>query len=147
MAALLLRQFTAFVLVYGTQDNVFSQERMAEFAGFLAQHRFPWPTASAHLSAYAQSVGGIFLAVGFPTRPVGFVIAVNFVVALAMVHVGQPMRHHHDLRRDQESTRALPFPAGATQDSRPVARVRFTERQFTVSWASSVSFVLIASHR
>lgn len=90
IAPLLLRLFLAFVLVYGTQDNVFSRERMLEFRDFLAANGFPYPLASAYLSAYAQFVTGILLGLGFLTRAAAFVVVVNFVVALLMVHVGQP---------------------------------------------------------
>lgn len=86
LAALVLRQFVAFVLVYGTQDNVFHRERMLEFRDFLAQHGFPYPLASAYLSVYAQFTTGILLALGLLTRPAALVVVVNFLVALFMVH-------------------------------------------------------------
>jgi putative oxidoreductase len=90
LAALILRLFTAFVLVYGTQDNVFSQARMLEFRDFLQQNGFPFPLASAYLSAYAQFIAGILLGLGLFTRAAGLVMVINFVVALVMVHRGLP---------------------------------------------------------
>lgn len=90
LAPLLFRLFLAFVLIYGTQDNVFSRERMLEFRDFLAQNRFPEPLAAAYLSAYAQFICGILLALGFLTRFAGAVVAINFVVALVMVHLRTP---------------------------------------------------------
>jgi putative oxidoreductase len=90
LAAPLLRLFVAFVLVYGTQDNVFSSERMLEFRDFLARNGFPYPTFCAHLSAYAQFVTGILLALGLFTRWAASVVVVNFVVALWMVHRALP---------------------------------------------------------
>ena len=90
LAPLLLRLFLAFVLMYGTADNVFSRARMMEFRDFLATNGFPWPHASAYLSAYAQFGTGILLLLGIWTRPAAAVVVVNFVVALAMVHVGAP---------------------------------------------------------
>lgn len=89
-APVLLRLFVAFVLVYGTADNVFSGERMAEFATFLERNGFPLPLASARLSAYAQFAAGLLLAVGLWTRWAAAVVAVNFVVALVMVHARLP---------------------------------------------------------
>ena len=89
-APLLLRLFLAFVLIYGTQDNVFSRERMHEFRDFLEANGFPWPLASAYLSAWAQFLTGILLALGLFTRAAAAVVVVNFVVALVMVHWGQP---------------------------------------------------------
>ena len=90
LAPLLLRLFVAFVLVYGTVDNVFSPERMREFRDFLAQNRFPHPMAAAYLSAYAQFIAGILLFAGFFTRLTSTIVAINFVVALVMVHAGAP---------------------------------------------------------
>lgn len=89
-APVLLRLFVAFVLIYGTADNVFSGERMAEFATFLERNGFPLPLASARLSAYAQFATGLLLAVGLWTRWAAAVVAVNFVVALVMVHTRLP---------------------------------------------------------
>ena len=68
LAPLLLRLFVAFVLVYGTQDNVFDRERMLEFRDFLAGQGFPLPLASAYLSAFAQFFCGILLGLGLFTR-------------------------------------------------------------------------------
>lgn len=85
-AVVLFRLFVAFVLIYGTQDNVFSSARMAEFREFLAANGFPWASGAAYVSAYAQFVAGILLLVGLYTRPVAFVVVINFIVALVMVH-------------------------------------------------------------
>jgi putative oxidoreductase len=90
LAPLVLRLFVAFVLVHGTQDNVFSQARMLEFRDFLAGNGFPYPLACAYLSAYAQFVTGILLFVGLLVRPAALIVTVNFVVALVMVHRSLP---------------------------------------------------------
>ena len=86
----LLRLFFAFVLIYGTQDNVFSRERMLEFRDFVAANGFPYPAFSAHLSAYAQFVCGILIGVGLLTRLAAITMIINFVAALLMVHVQLP---------------------------------------------------------
>ena len=87
---LLLRLFLGFVLIYGTQDNVFHPERMQEFAGFLASNGFPMPLASAYLSAWAQFVCGILIIVGLMTRIAAGIMVINFIVALLMVHTSLP---------------------------------------------------------
>lgn len=89
--ALILRLFVAFVLVYGTVDNVLSHERMLEFRDFLAERGTPFPLVAAHLSAYAQFVCGLLIAFGLATRPAGLVMAINFVCAYAIAHLGQPV--------------------------------------------------------
>lgn len=86
----LLRLFFAFVLIYGVQDNVFSLERMYEFRDFLDQNGFPRPLASAYLSVYSQFICGILILAGFATRMAAAVMAVNFIIALLMVHIGLP---------------------------------------------------------
>ena len=90
LAPLLLRLFVSFVLIYGTQDNVFSNARMLEFRDFLAANGFPNPLFCAYLSAYAQFVSGIFLLFGFLTRATAVVVVINFIVALIMVHTKLP---------------------------------------------------------
>jgi putative oxidoreductase len=90
VAPLLLRLFVAFVLIYGTYDNVFSQARMLEFRDFLAANRFPQPLASAYLSAYAQFLTGLLLVVGLFVRPAAAIVVANFIVALVMVHRATP---------------------------------------------------------
>ena len=94
--AVFIRLLVGHRLVTGTADNVFGRERMLEFAGFLEQNGFPLPLFSAHLSAYAQFVCGILIVLGLFTRPAAAVMAVNFVVALAMVHWGQPYLENFD---------------------------------------------------
>ena len=90
VAVLILRLFVAFVLIYGTQDNVFHRERMLEFRDFLASNGFPYPLFCAYLSAWAQFLTGILLALGLFTRLAAGVVVVNFIVALAMVHTKTP---------------------------------------------------------
>lgn len=86
----LFRLFLGATLVYGTQDNVFSRERMLEFGEFLATNGFPAPLFNAHLSAWAQFICGALIAAGAATRPAAAVMAINFAVALWMVHRGLP---------------------------------------------------------
>jgi putative oxidoreductase len=86
----LLRLFIGAVLVYGTQDNVFSHARMLEFRDFLSKQGFPYPLASAYLSAYAQFICGCLIFVGAAVRPAALIMIVNFIIALAMVHVRTP---------------------------------------------------------
>lgn len=89
-AVLPLRLFTAVVLVYGTQDNVFSAERMHEFEVFLAQRGTPVPGLAAPVSVYAQFLCGLLILVGAATRQAGAVMAVNFLAALAIAHRDTP---------------------------------------------------------
>ncbi len=89
--AFFVRLVVGFVLVYGTQDNVFSHERMLEFRDFLAARGVPFPLFAAHLSAYAQFVCGILYVVGLLVRPAALVMVVNFVAALLIAHLDAPL--------------------------------------------------------
>lgn len=91
-AVLILRVFTAGVLLYGTQDNVFSTERMHEFELFLAERGTPWPVLAAHVSVYAQFLCGLLILVGAATRLAGAVMVVNFLAALVIAHRGAPFQ-------------------------------------------------------
>ena len=86
-----VRLVVGFVLVYGTQDNVFSHERMIEFRDFLAARRVPSPLFAAYLSAYAQFVCGILFAVGLLVRPAALAMLINFVAALLIAHLDAPL--------------------------------------------------------
>ncbi len=89
-APLVLRVFAGVFLVYKSQDNVFSGARMDEFEAFLAMNGFPLPALSAAVSVYAQFACGLLFLAGFAVRWAAAVMVVNFVVAIAGVHVGLP---------------------------------------------------------
>ena len=89
--AVFVRLVVGFVLIYGTQDNVFSHERMLEFRDFLAARRVPLPLFAAYLSAYAQFVCGILYVLGLFVRPAALVMVFNFVAALLIAHLDTPL--------------------------------------------------------
>lgn len=88
--AVFVRVLIGVHLMWNTADNVFSAERMVEFQGFLAQHGFPFPVFCSYLSVYAQFLCGALYILGLAVRPAAVVMILNFIVALVMVHVGQP---------------------------------------------------------
>ena len=92
LTLLLLRLVTGAFLMHETWDNVTSAARMKEFAGFLGQFGFPLPHLMAPLSVAVQFGCGALLIAGLLTRVAGLLVAANFVVAVAMVHWGQPFR-------------------------------------------------------
>ena len=87
-----LRLILGSFLVWGTQDNVFSQAHMEEFAHFLAGLGFPWPMLGAVVSAYTQFLCGILLILGAFTRWISILLIINFIVALALAHRGDTFR-------------------------------------------------------
>lgn len=96
IGALFVRLFMGTFLIYMSQDNVFSAQRMEEFAHFLRRFGFPLPALGAHVSAYAQFLCGILILVGAFTRPAAAVMIANFVVAIVMVHTRLPFREALD---------------------------------------------------
>ena len=92
LGMLSLRMLTGTFLIYGVLDNVVSVERMGEFAEFLAANKFAAPELMAPLSVYTQLFCGIGLVLGLLTRWAGIVLAINFIVAVFMVHWSQDFR-------------------------------------------------------
>ena len=89
-APLFIRLFVGWHLIYGVQDNILSWERMLEFRDFLTKFNFPAPLASAVVSVYAQFICGVLYILGLFTRPAAALMMFNFIVALLMVHLGDP---------------------------------------------------------
>ncbi|MEQ8579322.1 MAG: DoxX family protein [Balneola sp.] len=87
-AEVFIRMIIGFHLIYGTQDNVFSWERMLEFSEFLANFGFPIPLVSAVVSVYAQFICGILFIIGYQVRIAAIIMIGNFIIALLMVHTG-----------------------------------------------------------
>lgn len=83
-----VRLIIGFHLIYGTQDNVFSYERMEEFAKFLTAKNVPFPLFSAFLSAYAQFICGSLFILGAATRAAAVIMIINFIAAIMIAHLG-----------------------------------------------------------
>jgi putative oxidoreductase len=83
-----IRLIIGWRLIDGTQDNVFSWERMIEFSKFLEQHGVAFPLVAANVSVYAQFICGILYILGLFVRPAAIIMIINFLVALAVVHAG-----------------------------------------------------------
>lgn len=89
-AALFIRLIIGFHLIYGTQDNVFSYERMLEFEAFLDARGVPVPLLAAFVSVYAQFLAGICFILGAFVRYAAVVMIINFIAALIIAHIGAP---------------------------------------------------------
>ena len=87
-----LRLITGAFLVYGVWDNITSAEHMQEFVTFLEDAGFPVPHLMAPLSVWVQFFCGSALILGLLTRWAGLLLAVNFIVAVVMVHWEQDLR-------------------------------------------------------
>ena len=83
---LALRIFIGLRIAIGTFDNIVSWDRMMEFSKFLEANNFPAPTFCAVLSVYAQFICALLILIGYKTRFGSFILSLNFMVAIIMVH-------------------------------------------------------------
>lgn len=88
LSILFLRVAFGVRLIWGTQDNILSFERMQEFATFLDANGFPFPMISAFASVYLQCAAGVCWILGFWVREAALVMVANFIIAILMVHIG-----------------------------------------------------------
>ena len=89
-ALLALRVVTGLFLIYQSHDNVLSAARMDEFEAFMAQFGFWRPDILAPFAIFSQVAAGIGFILGLFVRPLGLITAIQFVVAVWMVHWSQP---------------------------------------------------------
>ncbi len=89
-ADLPIRLTVGFHLIYGTQDNIFSWDRMIEFRNFLEAFGMPFPLFSAVISVYAQFFCGILFILGWKVKEAGLIMIFNFIVAILLVHLDDP---------------------------------------------------------
>ena len=87
LGILFLRLFISLRLIYGVIDNIISWEQMLEFAAFLQNNSFPFPTFSAVLSVYIQFIAAICVLLGYNIRLASFFLIVNFLIAIIFFHL------------------------------------------------------------
>ncbi len=83
-----IRLVVGFHLIWGTQDNILSWERMLEFEEFLRVRGTPLPLFSAHLSVYTQFVCGVLVIAGAAVRAAAVPLVINFIAAILIAHLG-----------------------------------------------------------
>ena len=89
LALLALRVVTGLFLIYQSHDNVLSAARMDEFEAFMAQFGFWRPDILAPFAIFWQVAAGIGFILGLFVRPLGLITALQFIVAVWMVHWSQ----------------------------------------------------------
>jgi putative oxidoreductase len=85
-----VRFLVGFHLFYGNWGRLVQPHGYADFHALMVRYHFPMPPVAAYVSAGAQVVCGILFMLGLFTRPAAAIMVINFVVALIMVHWGQP---------------------------------------------------------
>lgn len=88
---LLFRIIIGWRLMAGTWPYVSAAKPVDEVIQFFQSLSLPWPALSAHVSLYAQFVGGVLLLIGWQTRSTAFVLFINFSVALLAAHLHDPI--------------------------------------------------------
>lgn len=84
-AFLSLRLYLGGFLIWGVWDNIVSTARMAEFQAFLTSLNCPLPALAAPVSVWAQLLIGVLLIPGLLARWAGLLLAINFLVAVALM--------------------------------------------------------------
>ncbi|MBX7484031.1 DoxX family protein [Qipengyuania qiaonensis] len=90
LALLILRVSTGGFLLYQCHDNVLNPDRMTEFAKFMEQFGFWQPSILAPFAIFWQMAAGFGFIAGFYVRALGLVTALQFTVAVVMVHLNDP---------------------------------------------------------
>ena len=90
-ALLALRVVTGLFLLYQSHDNVLSVARMDEFEAVMGQFGFWRPDILAPFAIFWQMAAGIGFILGLFVRPLGLITAIQFVVAVWMVHWSQTL--------------------------------------------------------
>jgi putative oxidoreductase len=75
--------------VYQSADGHFGPPQM--MIDELVKRSIPAPTVAAWCSALAEFLGGLFVAVGFLTRPTAAILAFNMAVAAFYFHGADPI--------------------------------------------------------
>ena len=84
----MLRIFSGLAMAFGHGIR-----KLPPSEGFIertAEMGFPFPTFFAYTAAYSEFLGGIFLALGFMTRPSAFFMAATMFVAGFINHADDP---------------------------------------------------------
>ena len=84
-----LRAATVLFLLYQSHDNVLSAARMDEFVQFMGRFGFWRPEILAPFAIFWQVAAGIGFILGLFVRPLGLITAIQFTVAVWMVHWSQ----------------------------------------------------------
>jgi putative oxidoreductase len=66
------------------------------FIGAVERMGFPLPELFAWLAAFAELGGGLLLALGLLTRPMGLFVAGHFAVVVLLAHAGDPFGDRED---------------------------------------------------
>ena len=66
---------------------MFPAEGIPGYADWLKSLGFPFPMASAILSAYTEFIGAILILIGWQTRWAALFLAINFLLAVLVGHL------------------------------------------------------------
>lgn len=86
IATLLLRIAAGWIFIYAGYLKLLVLPR-AGLTNFFAASGFPFPEYTGLAIGFLEFFGGIFLLVGFLTRPLGFIFTLEMLVAIIVVHL------------------------------------------------------------
>ena len=88
LALAVLRIFTGLAMAFG--HGIRKVPPSEGFINGTAEMGFPLPAFFAYMAAYSEFFGGIFLALGFMTRPSAFFVSATMFVAGFIRHADDP---------------------------------------------------------
>lgn len=74
-------------LIFLSQDNLFSYDRMIDYAGYLEKLGFPMSFFFAIISVSFQFTCGLLWVLGYKVRLAGFLMTIHFLLAVVMGHL------------------------------------------------------------
>ncbi len=89
-ALMILRVYVGFAMAF--QHGIAKLPPAERFIEGVASLGFPWPGLFAWSAGLAEFLGGIFLALGFLTRPSALFIAITMGVAGFLTHATDPFK-------------------------------------------------------
>lgn len=91
--ALFIRLAFGYHLIQYTYSEILFLEAGKGTAEWLAGMGVPFPKIAAYLAMGTEFFGGIFLILGLWIRPIAFLLTVNFIVAIYLVHIGDTYKN------------------------------------------------------
>jgi len=86
-AIVLLRIWCGILFIYYGKSFI-HPDKLQSFADWLKEMTIPFPLLSAYISKGTEFIGGIFLIIGFLTRPVCFLLTINMTIATFIANKG-----------------------------------------------------------
>jgi putative oxidoreductase len=96
VAPLFLRLAFGYHLIQYTYGDIFEGTAGTSNSEWLGSKGVPFPYLMGWIYILTEFFGGIALIIGFKTRYFALLLTINFIVALAIVHIGDTYKNSFD---------------------------------------------------